>query len=46
MVHISSMTDEQLVKSYANGNNEAFDALIADGTMEALGAKYEVNICK
>ncbi|MBR6523746.1 MAG: transporter substrate-binding domain-containing protein [Clostridia bacterium] len=26
--------------------NEAFDALIADGTMEALGAKYEVNICK
>ncbi len=25
---------------------EAFDALIADGTMEALGAKYEVNICK
>ena len=26
--------------------NEAFDALIADGTMEALGAKYEVNVCK
>ena len=28
MVHISSMTDEQLVKSYANGNNEAFDVLL------------------
>lgn len=26
--------------------DEAFDALIADGTMEALGAKYEVNVCK
>ena len=26
--------------------NEAFDALITDGTMEALGTKYEVNICK
>ena len=26
--------------------NEAFDALIADGTMEALSTKYEVNICK
>ena len=28
MVHISSMTDEQLVSSYASGNNEAFDVLL------------------
>ncbi len=26
--------------------DEAFDALIADGTMEELGEKYQVNICK
>ena len=26
--------------------DKIFDELIADGTMEALGTKYEVNICK
>lgn len=26
--------------------DEALDALIADGTMEKLGKKYEVNVCK
>jgi RNA polymerase sigma-70 factor (ECF subfamily) len=28
MVNITSMTDEQLVKAYAQGNNEAFDFLL------------------
>lgn len=28
MANISSMTDEQLVKAYAQGNNEAFDTLL------------------
>ena len=28
MVNIASMTDAQLVKAYAGGNNEAFDALL------------------
>ena len=26
--------------------NDAFAELVADGTMAALGEKYEVNICK
>lgn len=29
MVNMLSMNDEQLVKAYAQGNNEAFDALLA-----------------
>ncbi len=28
MVKYTSMTDEQLVKAYAQGNNEAFDTLL------------------
>lgn len=41
MVKITSMTDAELVKAYAQGNNDAFDQLLKNTATRYLPISYE-----